>query len=268
MAWGAGAIAAQLLYTRAGLGPLAVTFWRFVGGTALLALYLRRLPRIDGSLCWTGLGLAVFQAAYYAAVTCTGVAVATVVTLGAGPVLIAVGGRLTGAERGGRTAVVLAVVGLCALVGADGSGPRPALGIALALLSAFGYAAVTLHTRRRATDADDALARASGGFAVGTVLLAPLAFAEGLLPEGGDPAVTLGLLAFLGLVPTALAYGLFFAGLTVVRATTASVVALIEPVTAAVAAVLLLGERLSRPAVLGTVMLLTAVLVQAREERQ
>src|SRR3712207_7061447 len=53
-----------------------------------------------------------------------------------------------------------------------------------------------------------------------------------------------GWLAYLGVVPTALAYGLFFAGLARIRATTASVVALVEPVTAALIGVLVLGERL------------------------
>lgn len=56
---------------------------------------MRRLVRVLG----TGIGLTVFQSAYFAAVEATGLAVGTVVTLGAGPVLIAVGARLTMGER-------------------------------------------------------------------------------------------------------------------------------------------------------------------------
>ncbi|CAM5696714.1 hypothetical protein SGLAM104S_09169 [Streptomyces glaucescens] len=52
----------------------------------------------------TGVGLAVFQTAYFAAVAATGLAVATVVTLGAGPVLSALGARLTLGERLGVVA--------------------------------------------------------------------------------------------------------------------------------------------------------------------
>lgn len=55
------------------------------------------------------------------------------------------------------------------------------------------------------------------------------------------------LLLYIAAVPTALGYGLYFAGVAVVRATTASVIALIEPVSAAVIAVALLGEHLARP---------------------
>ena len=65
------------------------------------------------------------------------------------------------------------------------------------------------------------------------------------LRSSGDIGQTVALLAVLGTVPTALAYVLFFHGLHIVRATTASAVALIEPVTAAVVAVVALGERLT-----------------------
>ena len=44
----------------------------------------------------------MFQTAYFASVEATGLAVATVVTLGAGPVLIALGARLALGERLGR----------------------------------------------------------------------------------------------------------------------------------------------------------------------
>ncbi|MEH0525358.1 hypothetical protein QBA38_41660 [Streptomyces stelliscabiei] len=59
-----------------------------------------------------------------------GLTVATVVTLGSGPVLVAVGARLTLGERtgvAGIAAVVSGVIGLVLLMGgADGStGPAP-----------------------------------------------------------------------------------------------------------------------------------------------
>jgi DME family drug/metabolite transporter len=72
---------------------------------------------------------------------------------------------------------------------------------------------------------------------------------------------TIGWLLYLGAVPTALAYPMFFAGLATVPATIASVITLLEPVTAAVIAVGLLGERLTASAVAGAIVLLTAVAV-------
>ena len=87
----------------------------------------------------------------------------------------------------------------------------------------------------------------------------PFAAAEGVWPQPDGLGRTLLLLAYLASVPTALAYGLYFAGAAVVRATTASVIALIEPVSATAIAVLLLGEHLTRATVAGTVVLLASV---------
>jgi DME family drug/metabolite transporter len=290
-AWGTGGAVAAVLYATSGLGPVAVSFWRFVGGAALLALARmtlarrRRLSRPSGpsrpsGLRWgsgdwrllvvTGCGMAVYQTAYFAAIGLAGLAVATVVTLGAGPVLIAVGTRLTGIDRlgpAGAMSVVVALIGLVLLVGDDASGGTRGgaarlAGVGVALVSATGYAAVTLLTRRSSgRGGPDGYDTALAGFAVGAVVLAPFAAYEGLLPSGGAPAVTLGLFAYLGVVPTALAYGLFFAGLSTVRATTASVVVLVEPVTATVVAVGLLGERLSPRALAGAAVLLATVLM-------
>ncbi|MCL2554634.1 MAG: EamA family transporter, partial [Actinomycetia bacterium] len=58
----------------------------------------------------------------------------------------------------------------------------------------------------------------------------------------------------------------YFAGAAVLRAATVSVIALIEPVSAAVIAVALLGEHLTGATVLGTVVLLVAVAVLTWEE--
>jgi DME family drug/metabolite transporter len=271
--WGTGAAAAVLLYRTSGLGPVAVSYWRFVIGGAILAALLavrrgpRRLPERRSVLVLTGIGLAVYHTAFYGAIAYAGLAVGTVVTLGAGPILIAIGGRLTTGERlgrGGIAAVVLALVGLVLLTGGMGAvGPRPWLGIGLALVSAVGYAAVTLMTRATGT-ASDPYRTALVGFVIGGLCLLPLALAEGMMPSGADLAESVGWLLYLGAVPTALAYGLFFAGLAVVRATTASVVALLEPVTAAAIAVCAFGERLTVTAILGAVLMLAAVAGTAK----
>lgn len=290
VAWGTAGATASLLYLASDLGPFALSFWRYAGGLVLLLLFHaarahrrtvpsggarsraaatttahgRETPR-DRALriAATGVGLAVFQTAYFAAVDLTGLAVATVVALGAGPVLISLGARLTMGERlgGSGTAAVLgALTGLLVLcLGSGGGTVRPA-GVALALLSASGYAAVTLLTRR--------LGRTSGGaeststlwaFGIGALCTLPLATAEGLLPHTDDPLRVLMLLAYVAAVPTALAYVLYFAGAAVVRAATVSVIMLIEPVSAAVIAVALLGERLTAATVTGTLLLLGAV---------
>ncbi|KUM86985.1 MULTISPECIES: DMT family transporter [Streptomyces] len=268
--WGTAGAVASLVYRTSDLGPVALSFWRCAAGLAVLLAVRpvrprartavseplgRRALRIGAS----GVGLAVFQTAYFAAVRSTGLAVATVVTLGAGPVLIALGARLTLGERIGRGGAVavtgaLAGLGVLTLGGADAA-VRP-LGVLLGLLSAAGCCVMTLITRAaRAESSGTSVAV----FAVTSLCLLPLALDEGLLPHTARPALLLGLLAYLAIVPTALAYTLYFAAAAVVRSTTVSVIMLLEPVSAAVAAVVLFGERLTPAVLVGTLLMLGAV---------
>ncbi|WP_017241515.1 DMT family transporter [Streptomyces sp. SS] len=277
IAWGTAGAAASLIFRISDMGPLALSFWRCVGGLVLLlgALALRprraaartagesrgrRTARILG----TGIGLTVFQSAYFAAVQATGLAVGTVVTLGAGPVLIAVGARLAMGERlgrGGIAAVAGALAGLAVLVLGGGAAEVRPLGVVLAVVSAAGYAAITLLTRWLGRDGGgtDALATTTWAFAIGAVGLLPAALAEGLVPHTDAPVSVVLLLVYVAAVPTALAYALYFAGAAVVRAATVSVIMLLEPVSAALIAVSLLGEELTAAIILGTLLLLAAV---------
>ncbi|MGW4420892.1 DMT family transporter [Streptosporangium sp. NPDC004631] len=261
-AWGTGGAAGALLHRTSGLGPISVSFWRFATGAAILLLASRllglgRLPG-PGRIVTTGVAMAVYQTAYFAAIAESGLAVATVVTMGATAVLVAAGAHPLLGERlgpAGLAATVTALAGLVLLALDSGSVTFSVPGLGWALLSAAGCAGVTLLNR---ASAGEPYAVAVGGFAVGSVCLLPLALAQGLLPEG-DLLASSAIVAYLGGVPTALAYGLFFTGLGAVRATTATVISLVEPVGAAIIGVLLLGERLTPQAVCGAVLLLGAV---------
>jgi DME family drug/metabolite transporter len=275
-AWGTAGAAASLVYRTSDLGAVALSFWRCAAGLVLLLAARRLRPRARTATPApeplrrralrtgvTGVGLAVFQTAYFAAVDATGLAVATVVTLGAGPVLIALGARLTLGERlgrGGALAVAGALAGLGVLfLGGEGTAVRPT-GVLLALLSAAGYSAMTLLTRRWGRDGGvDASAITVGAFAVTALCLLPFALAEGLVPHSAEPARVLALLAYIAAVPTALAYALYFAGAAVVRSATVSVIMLLEPVSAAVLAVAVLGEHLTAATLVGTLLMLGSV---------
>ncbi|BCJ72948.1 hypothetical protein CS0771_24920 [Catellatospora sp. IY07-71] len=127
-AWGTGGAVAAVLYRTSGLGPVAVSFWRLVFGIVLLAgLHLALGERLGAR--WRdalvlGAGLAVYQTAYYGSIAFAGLAVGTVVTLGACPVVIALAARwlLGEALTAGRIcAVALGLAGLVLLVGGGGS---------------------------------------------------------------------------------------------------------------------------------------------------
>ncbi|MEU6368780.1 EamA family transporter [Streptomyces sp. NPDC046931] len=281
VAWGTAGAAASLVYRASDMGPVALSFWRCAAGLVLLLAARLLRPRARTAVPEprarralragaTGLGLAVFQTAYFAAVSATGLAVATVVTLGAGPVLIALGARLTMGERlgrGGVTAVAGALAGLGVLVlGSAGATVRP-WGVLLAVVSAAGYSGMTLLTRWWGRDgASDVAGTTVSTFAVTTLILLPFALTEGLVPHTAEPVLLGWTVAYIAAVPTALAYALYFAGASVVRSATVSVVMLLEPVSAAVLAVALLGERLTAATTVGTALMLGSVAGLALSE--
>lgn len=278
--WGTAGVAGLALGERTGLQPLAVGWYRLavaalvlVAAHALRGAQWPRVARRDlARVAGVGALLAWYQVAYFAAVARAGVGLATLVTLGLAPVLVAVVTAVGGRERPRGTvlaALAAAVAGLVLLVGVPAGGD-PADRVAGALLavgSASGYAGVTLLSRGlagRVGPADLTLL----SFAAGAAVLLPLAAGAGLTIGPGDPvtagvAGTLGLLLYLGAVPTALAYSLFFAGLRTTAATAAAVLTLVEPLTAATLAAALFGERLGPGGLLGGALLLAAVVVLA-----
>ncbi|CAM5696743.1 hypothetical protein SGLAM104S_09170 [Streptomyces glaucescens] len=144
-------------------------------------------------------------------------------------------------------------------LGGGGSTVRP-WGVLLGLLSAAGCCVMTLLTRRWGRDGQvDAASTSVAAFAVTSLCLLPFALAEGLVPHTADLGRLLWLLAYIAAVPTALAYALYFAAAAVVRPATVSVIMLLEPVSAAVLAVTLSGERLTLATLAGTLLMLSSV---------
>ncbi|MFC0553451.1 DMT family transporter [Planotetraspora thailandica] len=271
IAWGTGGAAGALLTATGDLGPVAVSFWRFTIGAALLVAVRRpRLLRI-GRRDWrdaalAGPLLAVCQVAYFSAIEQAGVALATMITMGATPVLVALGARMFLREplsRDAVAAVALSVTGLLLMTG-GGDGASSPLGVMWALISAAAYATTTLLARASAADP---YGRAVAGFTTGALFLLPVFLLLGAAPYELVPSpADVPVLGYLGAVPTALAYGLFFAGLTRIGATTASVVALLEPLVAAAIGVLALDERPGPGQIMGAALLLVAVAVLARAQ--
>jgi DME family drug/metabolite transporter len=99
----------------------------------------------------TGVLLAAYQTAYFAAVEATSVSLATLTTMVTIPVLLTVGSAAL--DRRPPTlraagSIVIAISGLVLLLGSptSTSGNR-ATGAGLALLAALGFAVLTLHRR-------------------------------------------------------------------------------------------------------------------------
>lgn len=277
MLWGTVGIGSKAVYGLADTNPLSIGFYRLAFSLPLLAwaCWQRlgraavRVPRRDLVIMLAiGVAMALYQVSYFAAIPRVGVAVAVLVTLCVAPVIVAVFSALLLRERlTGPVALALlcALSGTALLVGgapdANVPGGMAVAGVLLALGAAASYAAVTLCSRAL-TSMYHPLQPITIGFAAGALLLLPGALSTGLTLD--YPALAWALLLYLGIVPTALAYVFFLAGMRHTTATVASIVTLIEPLTSTVLAWLLFGEQLGRLGMLGALLLLAAMLLLYR----
>lgn len=280
--WGTAPIAFDLVRSESGLSATAVSALR-IGVAALvlvlIALVLRRLGaavRVMRArplpVIAVGAGVAAYQALWFAAITQVGAAVATVISLGLAPVLLTLWEAATSRRRPSRARVLALGAGGAGLLlvvttgghAGDAAGGSASAGVLLAIASGTVYAASTLLGRRLAAESEP-VALTTSTTAVGALLLVPVAVLTGpLLPTTGASLAAVG---YLGVVTMAGGYLLLYAGLRTAPASAAAIATLLEPATATLLAVVLLGERLAPAAVVGIVLILAAVALLERRRR-
>jgi len=245
-----------------------------VGGLALLTLAMLR-GSFNRRGCWPLLGtlssgffVACYQLCFFAGVAHTGVAAGTMIAIGSAPVAAGVLGYLVRREPVGyrwMAATLLSVVG-CGLLATGGGGLQGNMvGIVLALGAGLSYAAYTVSIKglldQHAPDAVMAVV-----FCLAALLLSPLLFTAhlGWLAETRGMAVAL----HLGVLATAVSYGLFARGLICISVGTAATLSLAEPLTAALLGVVVLGERLGLSQLSGIVLLFSGLVLLALGEKK
>jgi len=269
-----------------GTTPLGVGAMRLVvGGLALAALGFgvaarrrRRTVappsppltrRTIGLMALTGICLAAYQPLFFLGTERSGVAVGTVIALGSAPVLAgvlewALTRRIPRRSWMAATACALVGVALLASAGTGGGAADP-VGILGSLGAGAAFAIFANAQRRLMDDGWDpfTVAGAMGlGSAIAAVPMLPFA-PLGWLGTPTGAVMTL----WLGLATIAIAYALFTWGLQGLTAATAATLTLAEPVTAALLGILLLGERLAAPGVVGLVVLAAGLLLLALGSR-
>jgi drug/metabolite transporter, DME family len=285
--WGTGGVVVTLLHERDGLAAMTVSAWRMALAAVALVGFAVLTQRSRAVLATmrthpvlavlVGCGTALYQGLYFVSVLLVGVSVATVVSLGLAPILAAVWehviARTPPATREvGVLAAALTGLVLISMTSGHGSaapGDAPGLGLILAVAAGATYAATTVlgHTLAQRVDS---VALTTCATAAGAIALAPflvVAAVRGEAVMARSPA-SLALLAYLGIATMALSYGLLYAGLRTTSGSAATMATLIEPLSAALLAALLLGERLGWLALLGGALILAAVAaLHPTEER-
>lgn len=271
--WGTGGLAVRVIRDAEPMSVVSISAWRMLIGAAFL-LVVVAVARQAGTLRdlvrrrpWhvaaVGVATAAYQALYFAGVVAVGVTVSTVVSLGLAPVIVTVVEsvrRRSAPDRAHLLVLAAALVGLVLVSVSAGSagGPHPVLGVLASIGSGTAYALTTLvgHSLAGSTPP---LSLATASTAIGAIALAPLALLTGPGTSAlGDPVVT-GSLLYLGVLTMAIAYLLFYAGLRTAPGSSAVVATLLEPLTAAVLAAIVLDERLGAAGLVGGVLILAAV---------
>nr|WP_284047420.1 DMT family transporter [Guyparkeria hydrothermalis] len=274
--WGvSGGIAAMLI--ERGWDPLVVSFYRgAIGFACFAAWWLVRsgtLPLPDRkTLGWAalaGVGVAGNFVFYFLSISHANVAVA-VTLMYMEPiyvylVLLAIGAaRLTPALVFAIAAVVFGVALLTQLIGGSPIDELSLFGVVAGLLSGIAYA-LFLFGFQNATRHASPVVVLGVAFAVFLLILAPLVDHGQVVAAPLSDDVPLFLL--LGLFGAGLSFFLYVLGLRTAPPVSVSLVAAVEPVTATLFALLVLGQGLALGQWLGMLLILGTVAALSIRQR-
>ena len=266
--WGLAGILAKMI---TGMPAQSIIFYRVAFASVIFFIALL----ISGNLNMVKLGdkkiflllFAILQAAtmmaYFVSLLNASVSVA-VLLLYTAPVYVMLFSPLLLKEsptEKGVLALVLSFAGVALIVDTgklEFSGYS--IGILAGILSGITYA-FQIMTSKYLSIRYSGYTQAFWGFVIATLIL---------LPAGIAPADVvfrnLDYLVLLAVFPTIMAVSLYFNGLKKVRAQSASILGLIEPVSAVILAVVILGEEISVPRLIGGVLILAGATLVMKEK--
>ncbi|HEV8671921.1 MAG TPA: EamA family transporter [Candidatus Limnocylindria bacterium] len=268
--FGVGGIIAKAAFN-AGVPPSLLAEWRILFGFIVYAAIFAvirpsafRIHRSDLPLfaLFGIVGLAGVQWSYYESIQRLPVGVAVVIQYTA-PVLLLVWARLRGRKVGSRLwlAAALALVGCFFAAGAYDAAlfQLNTEGVALSVLSAFIFAIYFSVAERilRRYETPTLLVYGFGFALVAWAIFRPI----WTLPWTTTPSEIYMLLVGVLIVATVIPFGLTLAAVKLIPAARVGLTATIEPVVAAIAAFLVLGEQLALPQVAGGAIVVVAILI-------
>lgn len=235
-----------------------------------------RLP-----LPWTGIAgaalcMTLYNLAFFAGVRSTGVAVGTAVALGSSPLwagLMEAAATRRMPRAGWMAGTLLAVAGgatmLLASAAPSGAsrvgGPADLVGIGLCLTAGLSYA-VYARLNQRVVQAPGCRPEHATGAIFALAAAAALPIAWGLSGTPAPAIRDLGVVLWLGVMSTGVAYLMLSRALTRLPSATAVTLSLAEPVTAFALAVAVVGERPGGTAFAGLAAVLAGLAIVVRTE--
>lgn len=268
--WGTTGFSARFINDIYPLSPLTIGAWRLLFASPILILisFLSKgnqeplQKKHLGIFLIYGVTVATYQLSFFSAVTLAMVSTATLIAICTSPVFVAVLSRLFLQERLDTRvfmALVLSISGtvlimdICQLNFSLDT--NHSLGYLLALGAGLSYATYAVAGKSLLAHYSP-LRIVSITFSLGALFMLPF-----IRVPADLPMAVWGVLLFLGVVPTALAYIIYTTGLKSTTATNAAIASLFEPLTATFLALAFIGERLSWMQSMGAVLLFSALFI-------
>lgn len=273
--WGTTGTAASFLPQVNALAIGAITM--SLGGV-LLAYRARRDLSAHKRLLFThykavliGAGCVfAYPLAFYLSMRLSGVAIGTVISIASAPFFSAVLDLVISKKAMTRRwwgAFLLGVSGVALLCAPSsesiGSQVNNGLGVLLALTAGLSYAGYTKAGKHLMDAKIPSSVAMASLFLIAAVLLLPTLWFTG---EGVSMQwQTMAILLYLGGIPMFVGYVLFGQGLAVMSASQVTLITLLEPVIAAVLAVVVVGEQLGFRGGLGVCLVCVCLMIQSRQ---
>ncbi|MCL7476168.1 MAG: DMT family transporter [ANME-2 cluster archaeon] len=252
----------------------SIIFYRLLFGLAAIALFLGCCGRLGelrpGDRKFSVLLLGIFQAvtmlSYFISVKYTSVSIA-VLLLYTAPVYVTLLSPLLLKEYISRSSILalgISIAGVIMVIRPGtmflGEDAMYITGLAAGLVSGLCYASMTM-TSRYLRDHYSGMTQATWALFITMVLFLPYSIAV----PGRVLLDNLYVLILFGLLPTAAALILYLSALKHVRAQNASIIALLEPVSAVVFAFIILSEPVTFTTMMGGGLILLGAGLVSRE---
>ena len=217
-------------------------------------------------IAFTGLFMMLYNMTFFAAVLISGVGVGTAITIGSAPIWAILFEFIVLKSTHGLNKLIgaiLAVTGICVLMLFGDNTDWSNLGAFLALLSGLSYALYSLSTSRIVKKLSHHNT-AAWTFLIAAFLSTPVfIFFPSSWVFSHD---AIYYLIFLGTFATGIAYSFFTFGLKYLNSSTAVTLSLVEPITAVILAIIILGEFFSMSQYLAIMVIILGLYVTSKSE--
>lgn len=256
----------QMTAMRATVSFLCILIYALIKDRSLFCIKPSQL------LLFAGIGISLFftGSCYFASMQLTSVSTA-VVLMYAAPIYVMIFSVLFLKEK--LTAVKLIsvacmLVGCCLVSGIVGGFAFDARGLLLGLFSGISYAAYNVLTKICVQKRIKPITVTLYGFLFMAVIALSVMEPTSMLENiAAAPSVTLPMLIALGICTFVLPYLLYTLAMKELTASTASALAIVEPMAATLFSVALFGERLTLLSTAGILLILGAIVMIGKTEK-